>query len=417
MILVIVQPEFSWNYFNKYDLILIPYFENLVQMPVISRLPFSRNEVAQNILNPIEIACYSRTSNDEIIVDSDQNLRYYYFPDELLDNQLSLSAGRGNFKDSRSEMKDVCSMDGLLKSIQDIEMKKGSRLKVNIITFRGIFRKLISAAFENSRFQEPLDLRVVLFDDQIFIKEIAKKDTYEQGTIDLNTFSGYKFETLATTNRPVNSCTREEIESRHLETVGNGDEFVTVVGTGIGSHRLILGAEVDAIFDYKDTESQRKNISHYCELKCSKGIYNERDAQNFANKLFRTWLQCFLIGIPRIIYGFRDENFKLATIEEYSLENIVPMLQRYNPQIAENCAEAIGWYYKIVDWLLTIQNRYSQKISRDTVVPFKLTCKDQELQMIDILSGDNEYEEIVNNEMVLSNQFKEWRRSLHQDKD
>lgn len=386
-------------------------------MPVISRLPFSRNEIAQNIVNPIEIACYSRTSNDEIIVDSDHNLRYYYFPDSLLDNQLSLSAGRGNFKDSRSIIKDVCSMDGLLKSIKDIEMKKGSRLKVNIITFRGIFRKLISAAFENNRYQDPFDLRVVLFDDQIFIKEIAKRDRYEQGTIDLSTFSGYKFETLVTTNKPINMCTRGEIESRHLETVGNGDEFVTVVGTGIGSHRLILGAEVDAIFDYKDIESRKKNISHYCELKCSKDINTEREAHNFSNKLFRTWLQCFLIGIPRIIYGFRDENFKLVSIEEYSLENIVPMLQQYNPQVAKNCSKAIGWYSKIVDWLLTIQNRYSQKVSRDTIVPFKLTCKDQELQMIDILPDDSEYEEIVNNEMILSNEFKEWRKSLHQEKE
>lgn len=385
-------------------------------MPVISRLPYSRNEAAQNIVNPIEIACYSRTSDDEIIVGSDHNLRYYYFPDSSLDERISLSAGRGNFRDSRSKIKDVCSMNGLLESVQDIEMKKNSRLKVNIITFRGIFRKLISTVFENSRYQDQLDLRVVLFDDQIFIKEIAKKDTYEQGMIDLNTFSGYKFETLTTTSKPVNLCSRQEIESRQLETVGNGDEFVTVVGTGIGSHRMILGAEVDAIFDFEDPESRRRNISHYCELKCSKGINTEREAHNFANKLFRTWLQCFLIGIPRIIYGFRDENFKLVSIEEYSLKNIVPMLQQYNPQVAENCAKAIGWYSKIIDWLATIQSRYSQKVSRETIVPFKLTCKDQELQMIDILPGESEYNDIVNGEMIISNKFKEWRRSLHGDK-
>ncbi|SMN22750.1 similar to Saccharomyces cerevisiae YGL246C RAI1 Nuclear protein with decapping endonuclease activity targeted toward mRNAs with unmethylated 7-methylguanosine cap structures [Maudiozyma saulgeensis] len=384
-------------------------------MPVISRLPFSRSENSHNILKPKEIACYSRTSDSKIIVDSDKNLRYYYFPDEQLVDPISLAAGRGNFEDIRSKIDDVCSLHGLLQTIQTIEEKKNSRLKVNIITFRGIFRKLISAAFEGgSRYQEPLDLRLVIFDEQIFIKEVPKREGDRHSTVDLNTFTGYKFETLTTLEKPVNLCTRDEIESRPSRIVNNGDEFVTVVGTGIGSCRLVLGAEVDGIFDFKDENNKCKNISHYVELKCSKDIRSERDANNFANKLFRTWLQCFLVGITRIIYGFRDENYKLISVEEYSTDNIISMLGKYNPKLAENCSSAVGWYGKITEWLLTIQTRYSQKETPESIIPFKLTVHNQELQLIDISTEDDEYDAIVNGESVLFNEFKEWRRKLRQ---
>ncbi|CAB4256231.1 similar to Saccharomyces cerevisiae YGL246C RAI1 Nuclear protein with decapping endonuclease activity targeted toward mRNAs with unmethylated 7- methylguanosine cap structures [Maudiozyma barnettii] len=384
-------------------------------MPVISRLPFSRNEEIHNILKPKEIACYSRTSENKILVGSDRNLRYYYFPDNQLDDPISLAAGRGSFQDFRSKIDDVCSIHGLLKAIQNIEEKKCSKLKVNIITFRGIFRKLISALFDGGgRYQEPLDLRLVIFDDQIFIKEIPKKDEYKNGTIDLNTFTGYKFEILTTLEEPVNMSTRDEIESRPSKIVNNGDEFVSVVGTGIGHCRMVLGAEVDGIFDFKEEENKIKNISHYVELKCSKDIRSERDANNFANKLFRTWLQCFLVGVPRIIYGFRDADYKLISIEEYSTDNIISMLRKYNPQLAENCSCAIGWYGKITEWLLTIQTRYSQKEAPESIIPFKLTVQDHELQLIDIATEDDEYDQIVNGGNVLSNEFKEWRRRLHQ---
>lgn len=383
-------------------------------MSVISKLSLRERSEQFNIVKPREIACYSRKWNDEIVVNSDENLRYYHFPDSDIAETPSLSQGRKDFKDFRSQIDDICSLEGLLKTIQCIEKSKNAKAKANIITFRGIIRKLISAAFETSKNPNSIDLRVIIYDNQLFIKEIATKDQKQNDAIDLSTFSGYKFETLTTLDKPSFLCTRKEIENRPLEEVNNGDEYVTIVGTGIGQCRMILGAEVDGIFDFKDDLETANNLPHYLELKCTRAVYSERDAYIFGNKLFRTWLQCFLVGIPKIIYGFRDENYKLTSIEEYSTEEIPNLIKLGNGETASSCVESIKWYGKITEWLMSILERYNKKNEPDTIVPFRLTLRDKELQLIEINERDEEYDKIVNHDMIISNDFKAWRRELRE---
>lgn len=57
---------------------------------------------------------------------------------------------------------------------------------------------------------------------------------------------GYKFETLSLLNKPWDPTTREEIESRDELVVNNNAQYCSIVRTGIGKTRLIIGGEVDA---------------------------------------------------------------------------------------------------------------------------------------------------------------------------
>ncbi|GMM57043.1 hypothetical protein DAKH74_036590 [Maudiozyma humilis] len=388
-------------------------------MPVISRLPLSQRNGRAEVGRPRELACYSRSGSGQIKVNSDENLRYYYFPDGALDTRPNLSIGRGSFRDYRSSMEDVCSLHGLLETIQSTEQSKKAKMKVHIVTFRGIIRKMISSAFEGRGrrgFANDMDFRMVIFDGQLFIKEEKKKDLREaSGRIDLNTFTGYKFEALTTLPKPLCLCTRADLESRPSQPVDNGDEFVTVVGTSIGGCRIILGAEVDGIFDFKEEAERSNNVPHYMELKCTKSVEDMRDAQTFQNKLFRTWIQCFLVGIPRIIYGFRNERYELASIEEYTTSEVPEMLGGAHSEPSTDCGDAVVWYGTIVEWLMGILTRYNQKASPEDIIPFRLTMQDGELQLSDIQASDGEYDSIVNGDAVLSNEFKAWRRQLHRD--
>lgn len=58
--------------------------------------------------------------------------------------------------------------------------------------------------------------------------------------------SGYKFETLSLLRQPWDPTSRAEIESREDEVVNNKAQYCSVVRTGIGSVRMIIGGEVDA---------------------------------------------------------------------------------------------------------------------------------------------------------------------------
>lgn len=57
---------------------------------------------------------------------------------------------------------------------------------------------------------------------------------------------GYKFEKLAVLPKTWDESTREEIEGRQNEVVNNAAQYCSVVRTGIGNVRMILGGEVDA---------------------------------------------------------------------------------------------------------------------------------------------------------------------------
>lgn len=369
-----------------------------------------------NLRKPREFGCYSRTANDEIFVNDDRNLNYFYFTDdEFTKNQsIDLSAGRRQFEDRNETISDPCSMKGLLDTIKTTEEKVNRRLSADIITFRGIIRKLISYGIEDVKFTDPINLQVIVFDGQIFIKDVKQSSDLTKGNelqsnygIDLGSFSGYKFETLTTIPRPFSEVSRDTIETRSKQIVSNRNEYASVVRTGIGSCKIILGAEIDAIFDFKPSaEEKEDNLGHYIELKCTKQIQSQRDCHNFEKKLFRTWLQCFLVGILRITYGFRDDTYQLRTIEEYQTSEIPQLV---NPSMREQFNDAIKWYGCFIDWLL-------QTIPRDPkgtqIQAYRLTNGEQSLRLEQIDPSSEEYNTVVNNPDFINDAFKKWRQSL-----
>ena len=151
---------------------------------------------------PKEIGFYSRTKDEEYLISDDTNLNYYYLPDAELDRKLDLSSGFQKFKDYYKDFEDRCSLRGLLETIESSERHKGKKINADIITFRGIARKLISCAFDSPSFNT-VDLRIVSFNGQLFIKEVPEavnaakaSSATEAGrniNQDLNVFTGYKF--------------------------------------------------------------------------------------------------------------------------------------------------------------------------------------------------------------------------------
>lgn len=366
---------------------------------------------------PKELGFYSRNKDEEYLVSDDTNLNYYYLPDAELDRKLDLSAGFQKFKDYYKDFEDRCSLRGLLETIESSERHKGKKINADIITFRGIARKLISCAFDSPAFNA-VNLRIISFSGQLFIKEVpdavgATTATSTPGTghsndQDLNAFTGYKFETLVTLSNPLQYTPREVIEKRTKRIVSHGDEYISVVRTGVGNCKLILGAEVDCVFDFK--ENGKDNLKHYAELKCTQQVMNISDTHKFERKLFRTWLQCFLVGIPRIIYGFKDDQYVLKTVEEFSTEEVPVLLKNNNPQMGSSCLEAIKWYGLLTEWLLKMIPRDEDPHAQ--VRAFKLIFENNHLRLSEIEENDDEYSGLVNEENLLTNGFREWRKSL-----
>lgn len=62
--------------------------------------------------------------------------------------------------------------------------------------------------------------------------------------------------------------------------------------------------------------SQKGAPIKWVELKTSVEIRDERGMNNFERKLMKFWIQSFLLGVPKIIVGFRSQGGILTKIEE-----------------------------------------------------------------------------------------------------
>lgn len=72
-----------------------------------------------------------------------------------------------------------------------------------------------------------------------------------------------------------------------------------------------------------DCKPERKEDPiNWVELKTTAEIYNERDMIKYERKLLKFWAQSFLLGVPKIIVGFRNQQGILLRIEELETHSI-----------------------------------------------------------------------------------------------
>ncbi|SCV04729.1 LAME_0H20780g1_1 [Lachancea meyersii CBS 8951] len=379
-------------------------------MGLSSNLFVQKRSSTNSLRQPKEIGYYSKTMENEFLIYDNSKMSFYYFPDSELNKNLDLSSGIKKFKEcSKAEDFDQCTLSGLLQTVKTYEQRKDKKVSADIVTFRGVMRKLISCAFDSPQYNR-VELRVVSFNGQLFIKEVSEPHSLPNNTDSMehrSYYSGYKFENLTTLSKPLAEVPRSTLEKRPKKICNNGDQYLTVVRSGVGSCKLVLGAEVDCVFDFSENGSD--NLKHYAELKCTKGVSSFAEARRFERKIFKTWLQCFLVGIPRIIYGFRDDNFILKSVEEYLTHEIPVHLKNHNPQLTNACMDAVRWYGALTEWLLETIPREE---SADHLKAYRLHFENNHLKLTEIEPDHAEYADVVEGQSVLSSEFKDWRREL-----
>lgn len=332
----------------------------LKTFPILSRAETTA------LKQPKEVFSFSRKIDGEWSTDEqylkDEALSYFYLPDSFVDRHIDLQGGFKTFQ-KIPELENVAQFGPYLEAIQKHEQKTGKKVKADIITFRGIMTLLLALPYN---LNDHIELYAIPFDGQLFIKnddeakmkrraqEDAGVDAEKSRYMDLCEYGGYKFETVVTLPKPWAQCSRNTIEKRSKKVVNNYEQYISVVRTGIGKVRTLLAGEVDCVWDYLPSDKEDDVLQHYVELKTSRTIANPNHAGNFEKKLFKTWAQCFLLGIKRIVYGFRDENHILKDVEVYDTEE-VPLLIKDNtlpskgPKIV--CVNALKWYGAVLEWI------------------------------------------------------------------
>lgn len=87
----------------------------------------------------------------------------------------------------------------------------------------------------------------------------------------------------------------------------------------------LLTYKISLVWDSKPRPGAPIN---WVELKTSAEIRNDRDRDNFERKLMKFWIQSFLLGVPKIIVGFRSRDGILQRLEEIEVEGIPDTVAR-----------------------------------------------------------------------------------------
>lgn len=88
----------------------------------------------------------------------------------------------------------------------------------------------------------------------------------------------------------------------------------------------LLDAEPCVVWDAKP-ESKDEPVN-WVELKTSAEIESDRDMLKYERKLLKFWIQSFLLGVPKIIVGFRSKDGILQRLQELDTRNIPNMVMK-----------------------------------------------------------------------------------------
>lgn len=162
---------------------------------------------------------------------------------------------------------------------------------------------------------------------------------------------GYKFETLALIPTPPSSTPPGRIRTHQQALTSNHAQHCSIVHTSFGPHTLLLGGEVDGLLAPKPADPNAP--VPWVELKTAEELpprerQQHRDVLRFERKLLKFWAQSFLLGVPKIVVGFRSKRGVLSGLQTFNTHELPGMVRRgtgcWDGNVCINfAAEFLGW--------------------------------------------------------------------------
>lgn len=177
----------------------------------------------------------------------------------------------------------------------------------------------------------------------------------DQQSREMMTYWGYKFETLALVPSPPDVLSREDIAKQQKSDVSNHAQHCSIVSTSFGPFKLVLGGEVDGLLAPKPSDPDAP--IQWVELKTSEELpplhhhqqQQHRDIVKFERKLLKFWAQSFLLGVPKIIVGFRSKTGILRGVQTFNTHELPGIVRR-----GTNCWDGnacINFAIALLSWL------------------------------------------------------------------
>lgn len=264
---------------------------------------------------PAQIGCFSRDADGTVHADA-RGLRRYEAP-RL---PASLAAGFGDAVAKRG--------DGAEAEAALIDAFRRAAPAVDFVTYRNNLNKLLGTPYNG---RDAWEMGVSRLEGNAYllsVRETAAKKREEANRSEdqrLWSYFGYKFEALCTAADP-------------LAPVDPNAEYVGVFGCKLGAHRLCVAAEIDGA----DGDGA-------IELKTSKLLDSKRAVNSFERfKMFKFWVQSFLVGTEKVVVGFRDGAGDVRKIQAFETLRLPDLAHSdrsrpapWSPRVSLHFADAV----------------------------------------------------------------------------
>ena len=287
-----------------------PRFDVAAYRPAAAKTPYAL---------PTECGGFSRIDGEQFF--DKRALRRYRAP-RL---PASLSSGYNDFVPKRD---DKAAAERCLLSA--VERYAEQTAKAHFVTYRNNLNKLLATQHCPN---DDWCIGLKRLADQrwlLRVRDTPRRRDEERSQSDarrLMSYFGYRFEALCT---------------GHDGTIDANDEYVGLFNCKLGDHRLAVAAEIDCVDD----------SGAYVELKTNKLLASRRLIGTFERfKMFKFWVQSYLVGTPRVIVGFRDEDElrKLQSFETLELPGLAAAGAQGRPSWRPQAC--LGFADAVLRWL------------------------------------------------------------------
>ncbi|KAK4701024.1 RAT1-interacting protein, partial [Phenoliferia sp. Uapishka_3] len=283
---------------------------------------------------PLHLTSFSYSPTRDLLVGKRKDEAIAHYSEPPLGADLNLGYQDCTWREDTTDEGLDALLDTLAEYEQEDESGAAAELlgKVNVITWRGMMTKLMLAVYEvegaSQGRADGWELNAMMIDGTLYLEDskppskIAKKAASES-SYKLQSYYGYSFEAFSTVP-PTNPTTPPSFSPPNTNV-----QWCSVVKTNLGGFRSILGGEVDCVMP----GAQMGNVktSDFVELKTNIVISSPRDEMMFERqKLLKHYVQSFLLGVPRVIVGFRTRQGQLTALQPFKTLEI-PRLVRGKP--------------------------------------------------------------------------------------
>ncbi|KAJ3739234.1 RAI1-domain-containing protein [Lentinula detonsa] len=314
----------------------LPYSSVTPQTFLSKSIPFQQ---------PMPLTSFSYTA-DHIQQFNDSALRYFRPPPP----NAHLGYGYERWIRRPEERSRIDSLLRAVDRITDGQRKKMNLEDVGVVAWRGVITRILTAPYED---REGWEMNVMLIKGTLYLEEHRSESLItEKNNIKPHhrkrMYYGYAFESYCTADTDVPSSsktasTRSNGPS-HVARVGDtmgwgGDvntniQWCSIVRTKLGDTRFVIGGEVDC------SDGQYKGTTDtFVELKTSMSIRGAADEEKFERKLLKFYFQSFLLGVPKIVVGFRTPSGQLTSTQSFQTMQIPRMVR----EKAENKRISTPW--------------------------------------------------------------------------